>query len=532
MGSYVYKGTELNNGTTPSQKTIIGMSRKTDENVPNIHYHASHISENFRLTSKTSKDKINSITKRYYNKMFNQIKNQQGNKEVRNFLNSLTSKQQRELVNGIELQMTQESNKILESFLKKSEIDGENIQVRLNEAVEELKNILLKESSEGKKDEAFLAVDNLINIVNLNKQPFEVSKMVVQGQHIVVPQNILINVLSLVKNIENFLELEKNIAKGKVKKKDGTIRTSIEATDLNFLNSLLTLPTEVFGAVGTLIGKNALNLAKKTTEDILIKAKDNLRGTITNKGSVIVGKTNLPVQAKAVDASLGGKNFNYKYLVQVKNDGGTVIKKEINLDLDAFFSNKYYKNEKDSVKVVSVSGKNSFLIPALHEFYGNNDKSNYMIYNALAFDVKRVEGKGAVNDNFRIIRQDLITQYAEKFISGFETSKSQSIIIHNMKAYPVGLVLCRLVQNFQDKLKAGKMLGSGNDLFTIHFSKGDLTSEKRWIKGNGASLANSVKRINNIIKAVNAMQYYGSINSQAFQDLDKYLESKDGIKIL
>jgi len=71
--------------------------------------------------------------------------------------------------------------------------------------------------------------------------------------------------------------------------------------------------------------------------------------------------------------------------------------------------------------LTSYSGANSFLMDVLPSLYIDNGegKLDYQLYNTLAISYGQSKASGVLDKNFRIIRSDLVAEFAEKYMIGF-----------------------------------------------------------------------------------------------------------------
>lgn len=454
---------------------------------PNIHSKPEHYIGGTLTPYAQTTNKMAAIKTRYLNMMKAQLAGQQTDAKKKAFIEGMELAKFEKMEKQIE-------NKIVEEYNKAASKLGGNIggyNMGVDGYVAALKS--------GDKDGAIKSLAQIIAVFHQNKDAVALYEMLKDNPQQIysdISINELINVQAFMKVIEAAMNGENY---------------------RNTLNSILTKPSE---ALAALIGTYAE--AKSDTE-----VKDLLLGTQSQNIRVSFSGEFKEIQSKSADISLGNSYFSY-------NIGGSQGSQGVELydtfDVETFATVKTYRTA-GGLSLTSYSGKNSFLIPALHQLYGGGNSIDYQIYNTLAFSAG--QESGALDTNFRIIRQDLIAKFAENFLIGFNTAEAQRVLVYNFRAYPVLTILADIVNDAKNAVREGNLYGSlsSGDLFSISLTKSAV--DNSWVgQKDITNKANKAVRVKRAYNQINSIAMQGHISGRyVSSNLRKYLTAANGIPI-
>lgn len=516
---YVYVSSNL--GYNNAQSVAIRNTTKGEkETVPYIHFYGKHFSNKFSIKSKTTRDKILAIKQRYYQAMQQQIAGMQRSSDTREIIELMqdTAKME-ELVNTVEKKLVDTYTNNISSITTASSFNPESIQQQFNEAYKKLKNITENKTLDTAK--AFEGLQDLILIFSNDPKTASLISNIAdptkrtKQMYNLLPKDVL--------NIRKFVNLIDKIAK------QGGI---LENSDHRSFSSNLTNPTEFLAALGGLEVCYAQSFAVNKADQTVVEAVRSVRtGTESKQAFITIKGVDYPVEDKAVDFIIGNENINHTIkLSPITETSGEI---EHQFTLKGFASNKYYFSD-SKLHLISHHGDNSFLIPALQALYGTTMPKAYVYYNALAFNES--QSNEALNNNFRILRQDLAVEYAEKFLSGFGDNDLQSVLVYNLKAYPVGLIICDIVADMLEHRKNHVFIGDRNSLFSISFSRENFKAYNSWQFGPKKSVQGAFERIKNMMDAIRQTTISGTFNPKQLNNID-YIKrmaenTRGGIEIL
>ena len=516
---YVYVSNKL--GYDSKRSVAIKNTTKGEkETVPYIHFNGKHFSNKFSIKSKTTRNKILAIKQRYYQTMQQQIAGMQSSPDTREIIELMqdTAKIE-ELVNTVEKKLVDTYNNNISSITTAFGSNLESVQQRFNEAYKKLKNITEDKTLDTAK--AFEGLQDLILIFSNDPKTASLISNIAdptkrtKQMYNLLPKDVL--------NIRKFVNLIDKIAKQGGILKNGDHRS---------FSSNLTNPTEFLAALGGLEISYAESFAVNKADKTVIDAVRGVRTGMKSKQAFVTIKgINYSVEDKAVDFIMGNEEINHTIkLSPITGKSGEI---EHKFTLKGFASNKYYFSD-SKIHLISHHGDNSFLIPALQALYGTTMPKAYVYYNALAFNES--QSNEALNNNFRILRQDLAVEYAEKFLSGFGDNDLQSVLVYNLKAYPVGLIICDIVADMLEHRKNHAFIGDRNSLFSISFSRENFKTYNSWQLGPQNSLQGAFTRIKNIMDAIRQTTISGTFNPKQLNNTD-YIKrmvenTRGGIEIL
>ena len=511
-----YDGKPLGYNETKKIALVRGIEKNSS--VPNIHYYGSNYSNIYMPKNPDNNDRksrLQAVKQRYYKRMTEQIKSQNlRNKKVLKLLDSDFSDK---LINALENKTAENYNQFAAKLMRETTVVDDLAAARNN----------LQEALKEKNEQlSYEALNKLIGIFNKDADITTLLKNVEENREEIislVPNKIL--------NIESLLN-EINSVCGK-------------NADFSpqYLASILTAPTEAISALVAL-GRGKINkIINKEVQDEII---DILTGTKTMVGKAegIDDREGYEVVDKAVDFTSGDKYIKRRFSITDDSTTGFTISSSYSIKMKNFYSSKYYFSNSNYINLISHSGSNSFVVKALKDIYSKKEQdeqiNEYNIYNAFAFGESG--SNASLNTTFRILRQDLVLQYAEQFLSGFgQVGNLANILVYNLKAYPMGAIVCTIVEQMMDRLNKGGesnnvFLGGTKDLFSISFSKKSAINANQWKGPKGAnSLYYSYCRIKEVKHAVDKMTFQGRLNRKMLEDsseLRQAMNRIEGIKFL
>lgn len=284
----------------------------------------------------------------------------------------------------------------------------------------------------------------------------------------------------------------------------------------NTLNSLLSAPSELLNLI---IAIKAEGVADKEVAKVIKKL--NLLGESAATVEYTFGTEKRKVITKAADIRYKSQNVKW---VQSLSEGGGVI----DIQVENYGSVKAYRKQSGSgqnlTNMTSYKNSNAILIPMLKQLYyshsNNLDQTNYQIYNTLAFDSKNGREPG-LDKNYRIMRSDLIVNFVEKFLIGFNDATAQRLIIHNFVAYPTLSILSAIAKESGEQTSQGDLYGHNSNIFNVYF--GNAQSENTWEgERNILNEDNRLKRIKKVKAAIEKLQVKGRMN---FDSLDIFIKT-------
>lgn len=263
-----------------------------------------------------------------------------------------------------------------------------------------------------------------------------------------------------------------------------------------------------------------------------VKANIKFVGNRATKNNVtgfqdIISKTADSIQQTYVD---------FSKVPQFQGNGNSSLK--ISLAYDAVLNTKAYLNTDDKfkyLKLASYGGSNALLTKLLDQLYPNwqqvGSKEAYMIYNALAFSYAQGR-EDVVSRNYRIIRNDVITIAAEKYLVGLNPDELSGFLVYNYTAYPMLSIFDQIVEEASKKKgQYGSTTTGSNDLFTVRL---DVTSAyvNNWSNDptDKASQISAINRVRKTKQAIHRLKTYGQINKAELKKISSF-SKVEGIKI-
>ena len=239
-----------------------------------------------------------------------------------------------------------------------------------------------------------------------------------------------------------------------------------------------------------------------------------MAGTASSKISYVVNGESYSTQDKSVDLKLmtSSNLLEEEEWVRIFPEQNIAsITKTFSYTPTA--SVKTYMSKSSYFSMTSYSGKNSLVLPKLHELYGTGEAETYRYYNALAWTQDMAKQNEIVDKNFRIIRKDFIMELAEKYLAGYSGATQQSLFIFNGYAVPVLSIINQIIIEASNP-KSNSYYGSSsaNDSFSIVFDKSSLN--KIWNETNGDKNNSQSKynRLKSMDLAIRGMKTQGKLN--------------------
>lgn len=506
-----YDGKPLGYSETKKIALVRGMEK--NNSVPNIHYYGSNYSNIYMPKDPDINEKISrleAIKQRYYKRMTEQIKSQ--NLRNKNVLQLLDSDFSDKLINALENRVAENYNQFATKLIRDTTVTQDLATVRLN-----LQNALKQ------KDEklSYEALEQLINIFNKDENITSLFKDIENNRNQIislVPSKIL-NIRSLLDEINSVCS-------------DPKVSFSPQ-----YLTSILTAPTEAISALVTLGRGKIDKIANKEVQNEIIKILTGTKAMI-GKAEGVNNEKGYAVVDKAIDYTSGDKYIRRRFSVIDNSADSFTISSSYSIKMKNFYSSKYYFSNDKYINLISHSGSNSFIVKALKDIYREKERdeqvNEYNIYNAFAFAERG--SNASLNTTFRILRQDLVLQYAEQFLSGFgQMNNLANVLVYNLKAYPMGAIVCTVVEQMISKLNKGNpsdvFLGGTKDLFSISFSKKTAVDANKWKGTKGVnSLYYSYSRIKEVKNAVDKMTFQGRLNRKMLEDSSELRQAMNKIK--
>lgn len=424
------------------------------------------------------KDKVKQIQKRYYDKMFNQVKNLV-NQDAKKLLEIISSPE--EFIDAIEQQTAKKFNDNANNNM--SAIQS------FNEAVNNLKKAL-KEPNE--IDEAFFKL--IQTMFNANDETMQkLWQILNNGENVTqLFSKELINISGMYAAIKNFKNTGKSL-------------------NYQWLSSVLSAPSEAMAAM-TAMGADSI--ASVADKEILKGTQINNNTKIKYSGDDLI----TTVIDKGVDFQIQGANVTIPYSIVSSSKEKEKIELSLKYDLTNFYSVKNYISQRKNsdINLISHGGTHSFAIEVFKRAFPEKE---YAIYNAMAI---RQNVNSTIDDNFRILREDLILNFAEQFISGFGENNLQSVFVSNFKAYPVGALICAMAADMEKFLDEGKYIGSSGSLFTIAFNKTGIAANN---KANDitSNLQKAFVRSKKLKEKIDKIGFQGKLNGKALESVKDML---------
>lgn len=278
-------------------------------------------------------------------------------------------------------------------------------------------------------------------------------------------------------------------------------------------SSALTSPSE---ALASMIDVLANQTADDCIDNVLKQVKASMTGTKPNPVTYTFNKGNKKeIISKSADFAMVGQNISLSELTRLNRNNLTV---DYDLNVDSYATSKAYTSDTPYLNILtSYKGENSILMSELKAIYGrftgNNKLIEYQIYNTIAsYDNNSVLAK-----NFKIIKSDILCDFAEKFIAGFDIKTAQRIMVHNFTAYPILSIIAAIAKQGTDMINSGKEYGN-NSIMGIQISRGGL--DNRWI-GEDNSIALKTQRVKKVKNFIDNISVSGKIN---FKNLSDYID--------
>lgn len=515
---FTYEGKSLGYSTTKKIALVYWINAMKIDSVPNIHYYGSNYSNIYMPKNSDNNDRksrLQMIKQRYYKRMAEQIKNQNlKNKKVLDLLESDFSDK---LINALENKTAENYNQFATKLMRDTTVVGNLADARDN---------LQKALKEEKEQLSYEALEKLIGIFNKDVNIASLLKDVKKNREEIISlvPNKILNIESLLDEINSVCNKNADFSS-------------------QYLASILTAPTE---AISALVALGRGKMDKIANKDVQTEIINILTGTKTMVGKAegVNDGEGYKVIDKAIDFTSGDKYIKRRFSITDDLATGFTISSSYSINMENFYSSKYYFSDSKYINLISHSGSNSFVIKALKDIYSKKEQdeqiNEYNIYNAFAFGESG--SSASLNTTFRILRQDLVLQYAEQFLSGFgQVGNLANILVYNLKAYPMGAIVCTIVEQMMDRLNKGGessdvFLGGTKDLFSISFSKKSAIKANQWKGPKGAnSLYYSYCRIKEVKHAIDKMTFQGRLNRKMLEDsseLRQAMNRIEGIKFL
>lgn len=470
-----------------------------DQSMPNIHGHVENY-EGGVLKPYSKKSHFKNIKSRYLAMMRKQlIEQNKSNLTQKEYLEALDLVQFEKIEQSIEQQIVASYNN------KVNQLSGatgsfENAKNRLRQALQSKQN----------KEDAIRALSQMLSVFITHKNEDAIYNIIKNSKNPIEDLGV-----EDVVNVRNFLAMIDQVFE---QNKDFSIQ---------WFNQALTFPTE---ALASYIDAYAEDISDKEILELIKKSmtgtsSSKVQATLTDKNGQIKN-LNKTIQTKSADIKLKNINFQEDLIL---NDSGVLIK--LDLTVNTYATVKHYSSSSGALGLTSYSGKNSLVIPALKQIYGGSSLADYRIYNTLAFSQKEEEKKPELDKNFRIIRQDMITLFAEKYLIGFDTDLAQRIFIFNNVAYPVLSIIDAVIENAKNQLRdSDRNFGSlrKGDAFSISFSNAQEIQNEYIGKENSLEL--KTERIQKVKKSIDQLSSQGQLNRKFLLEQVKKRQI-DGIKL-
>lgn len=467
------------------------------EKYPNIHGHENNYGSEYVITPRKSPTSFGNIKTRYLNMMKSQLK-----KNIANtggdtaFLEGLTASEFGEKYEeAIEKAIVEKYNKaVSESNF------GEGIYY-------DAFNKIYQNSMEQNQDEIIRAFDQLITLFKKGASTQQIIDNINNNQAspIEITLDDILGIQTFKKNIEQHIMTYD---------KSGE---SFKSQVTNSLAGAITKTSEAFAIYAAMP-----QLVEGATDDAIMDVLSSIQKRMVGVKPDTVS-TNFTqsgtVESKAADALI------YPNLTISRIQEHT--KKKLNINGELVVSN--YASIKTpitpsetGVGMISYSGSNSITMGLLRKIYGDSKKTNYQLYNTLAFHKK---DNSVLGQNFKVIRHDMITEAAEKYIAGFSEQFAQRVLIYRFTAYPMLSIIAAIAQEAA-KLEEGQAYGS-NNIFTINFDFKNVDNRYRVGEGEGNSNLLKRNRIRDVKRAIDGIQSRGKFSVYNFKRLIKQYASKD-----
>ena len=472
-----------------------------NQSYPNIHGHSENY-EGKTLKPYSNKSSFNNIKSRYLAMMKSQLEKQQTDITQRQYLEALDLAEFAKLESLIENQIVENYNT---QVSKLSTVTSNFENARKN-----LRTALIRGTD---KEAALTALKDLLLVFYSHKKEDAIYQTIKNSKTPIT--NLEASDLA---NVKGFLAMIEAIFDNNQK------------FSLQWFNQAMTAPTESLASYLDVYGEDE---ADKT---VLRMVQDSLKGTKSTKvtGSFIGKDGNLKDLGRSIitkSADIQMKNVKFKEAIKLNAQG---VQINFDLTVDSYASVKYYTSAHGALNLTSYTGKNSLVMPTLLQIYGNTLLTQYRLYNTLAFAKAKTHNQD-LDTNFRIIRQDMITLFAEKYIVGFDTGLAQRILIFNNMAYPVLSIINEIVENAvkQTKGKNTDPYGSlrNGSIFSISFSNAQSIQNEYNVDKEPPNLLKKLERITRVKKEIDGLASHGQLSRDALISMVKAGKIK-GIKIL
>lgn len=450
-----------------------------EEKVINIHGHAENYQGGtLRAYGQSAGSSFKKIKTRYLQALRTQLASQNAGTTKAEYIQAMDLAKFERMEKAIEVAVVKKYN---DAASQASSLIGD-----YNSAVGALEDALKGTDTQAAAE----ALNNLLSVFQANESSASVLLGMIQN-----PNEIQESSVQQVLRLKNFLALIKSSMK---KGKD---------YDVGWLSNALTPTSE---ALALVIASSAQGMALNQIGNFVATTKGltGTSGTQIDDGNTF---------SKAADITFGGEGFNYSAYSKLSDN---TLEFMTDMNVQNYASVKAYRNS-GPTKMVSYSGQYSQVMPVLHSLYGNGALVDYQIYNTLAF------GSGAnatLDQNYKIIRGDLINEMAEKYIVGTNQQEVQRILIHNFKAYSMLGIISAIVEQINQVQSAGKREYGYRDGFTIVIER----VQNKWYGGYDNNNYAKLKRIREVKAAIYAIKSYGKLN---IDNLEKFVEKTDGINI-
>ena len=461
-----------------------------NQSYPNIHGHSENY-EGKTLKPYSNKSSFNNIKSRYLAMMKSQLEKQQTDITQRQYLEALDLAEFEKLETLIEQQIVQNYNEKvsqLSTIISNFENARKNLRTALIDGTD--------------KQAALTALNNLLLVFYSHKQEDAIYQTVKNSK---VPITDL--EASDLANVKGFLAMIEAIF-------DNNQKFSPQ-----WFSQAMTAPTESLASYLDVYGEN------EADKEVLRMVKESLKGTQSVKvtGSFIDKQGNLKDLGKSVEtksADIKMRNINFKETIGLNSQG---VKINFDLTVDSYASVKYYTSQHGALNLTSYAGKNSIVIPTLLQIYGNTPLTKYRLYNTLAFSKEETHSQD-LDTNFRIIRQDMITLFAEKYIVGFDTGLAQRVLIFNNTAYPILSIINEIIENAKKQISQnGKNDPYGSlrngSIFSISFSNAQ-NIQNEYIGEEPSNLL-KLERIARVKKEIDSLASQGQLSRNALVSMVK-----------
>lgn len=473
-----------------------------NQSYPNIHGH----SENYEgkiLKPYSNKSNFNNIKSRYLATMKSQLEKQQTDLTQRQYLEALDIAEFEKLETLIEQQIVQNYNEKV-SQLSSVTSSFENARINLRTAL-----------IEGVDKQAALdALNDLLLVFYSHKREDAIYQTIKNSKTPITDLEA-----SDLANVKGFLAMIE------------AIFDNNQSFSPQWFSQAMTTPTEALASYLDIYGEN------EADKEVLRMVKKLLKGTQSVKvtGNFIDKQGNLKDLGKSVEtksADIKMQNITFKEAIGLNSQG---VKVNFDLTVESYASVKYYTSQHGALNLTSYTGRNSIVMPTLLQIYGNTPLTQYRLYNTLAFSKEETHSQD-LDTNFRIIRQDMITLFAEKYIVGFDTGLAQRVLIFNNVAYPVLSIINEIIENAKKQVsKAGKkdFYGSlrNGSIFSISFSNAQNIQNDYIGKEQEPSNLLKLERVAKVKKEIDGLASQGQLSRNALISMVKS-KKIPGVKIL